>query len=97
MFAKLAEVERREREIDRLLADPAVLADRQRYRELMIERGTVGPIVEKYLEYQKLRLRQDESRALLEEGDAVYFDASLKHRLLACEGVAVQVLAVVTR
>jgi peptide chain release factor 1 len=70
VFSKLAEVERRGEEIDRQLADPAVLADRQRYRELMIERGTVGPIVEKYLEYQQVRARQEESRALLEEGDA---------------------------
>jgi peptide chain release factor 1 len=70
MFTKLAEVERRCGEIDQLLADPAVLADRPRYRELMIERGTVGPIVEKYQEYQRVRARQDESRALLEEGDA---------------------------
>jgi len=39
----------------------------------------------------------EDERIVLEEGDAVYFDASLKHRLLACEGTAVQVLAVVTR
>ncbi len=70
MFTKLAEVERRCEEIDRQLADPAVLGDRQRYRELMIERGTVGPIVEKYLIYQQLLAHQEESRALLEEGDA---------------------------
>jgi peptide chain release factor 1 len=70
VFAKLAEVERRCEEIDRQLSDPAVSADRQRYRELMIERGTVGPIVEKYREFQQVRARQEESRALLEEGDA---------------------------
>jgi peptide chain release factor 1 len=70
VFTKLVEVERRCAEIDRLLADPAVLADRQRYRELMIERGAVGPIVEKYREYQEARARQEESRALLEDGDA---------------------------
>jgi len=70
VFTKLAEVEKRCEEIDRQLSDPAILGDRQRYRELMIERGTVGPIVEKYLEYRKLRLHQEESRALLEEGDA---------------------------
>jgi mannose-6-phosphate isomerase-like protein (cupin superfamily) len=39
----------------------------------------------------------EDERIVLEEGDAVYFDASLRHRLLACEGTAVQVLAVVTR
>ena len=32
-----------------------------------------------------------------DEGDAVYFDSSLRHRLLAAEGEEVQVLAVVTR
>ncbi|HWR97583.1 MAG TPA: peptide chain release factor 1 [Candidatus Methanoperedens sp.] len=70
MLGKLAEVEKRFEEIDALLADPAVLADRQRYRELMIERGTLAPIVEKYREHQQVRARQEESRALLEEGDA---------------------------
>jgi transcriptional regulator with XRE-family HTH domain len=39
----------------------------------------------------------EEERIALEEGDAVYFDAALKHRLLAREGEEVQVLAVVTR
>ncbi|HEY6000370.1 MAG TPA: peptide chain release factor 1 [bacterium] len=70
MFTKLAEVERRFEEIDALLADPAVLADRQRYRELMIERGGLAPIVEKFREHQAVRTRREESRALLEEGDA---------------------------
>lgn len=39
----------------------------------------------------------DEERIVLEEGDAVYFDSSLRHRLLAREDEEVQVLAVVTR
>jgi hypothetical protein len=33
----------------------------------------------------------------LETGDAVYFDSSMRHRLLACGDEEVQVLAVVTR
>jgi peptide chain release factor 1 len=70
VFTKLLEVERRFEEIDALLADPAVLADRQRYRELMIERGGLGPLVEKFREHQAVRARREESRALLEEGDA---------------------------
>ena len=36
----------------------------------MIERGALAPVVEKYREHQQVRARQDESRALLEEGDA---------------------------
>lgn len=39
----------------------------------------------------------EDERFFLEEGDAVYFDSSLRHRLLAAEGEEVQVLAVVTR
>ena len=39
----------------------------------------------------------DEERFVLEEGDAAYFDSSVKHRLLSRDGETVQVLAVVTR
>jgi transcriptional regulator with XRE-family HTH domain len=39
----------------------------------------------------------EEERFILEEGDAVYFDSALKHRLLSLDGNEVQVLAVVTR
>ena len=39
----------------------------------------------------------EEERILLEEGDAVYFDATLRHRLLACGDGETQVLAIVTR
>lgn len=33
----------------------------------------------------------------LDEGDCVYFDSNIKHRLLSKNGDEVQVLAVVTR
>lgn len=39
----------------------------------------------------------DEERFQLEAGDAVYFDSSLRHRLLAKGDEEVQVLAIVTR
>jgi transcriptional regulator with XRE-family HTH domain len=39
----------------------------------------------------------EEERVTLEEGDCVYFDSSLKHRLLSRDGSEVKVLAVVTR
>ncbi len=39
----------------------------------------------------------EDQRMVLEEGDAVYFDSSLRHRLLAMGTDEVQVLAVVTR
>jgi transcriptional regulator with XRE-family HTH domain len=39
----------------------------------------------------------EDERIFLEEGDAVYFDATLRHRLLSCGGEETQVLAIVTR
>lgn len=39
----------------------------------------------------------DEKRIVLEEGDCVYFDSALKHRLLSRDGNEVKVLAVVAR
>jgi transcriptional regulator with XRE-family HTH domain len=39
----------------------------------------------------------DEQRIILNEGDSVYFDANLKHRLLSCECDEVKVMAVVMR
>ena len=39
----------------------------------------------------------EDERIILDEGDAVYFDATLRHRLLSCDDEEVQVLAIVTR
>ncbi len=39
----------------------------------------------------------DDRRITLNEGDSVYFDSTLKHRLLSKDGSEVKVLAVVTR
>ena len=39
----------------------------------------------------------DDKRIVLDEGDCVYFDSALKHRLLSKNGCEVKVLAVVTR
>ncbi len=39
----------------------------------------------------------EDERILLDEGDAVYFDATLRHRLLSCGDGETKVLAIVTR
>jgi len=39
----------------------------------------------------------EDDRFILEEGDAIYFDSALKHRLLSYDGNEVEVIAVVTR
>jgi transcriptional regulator with XRE-family HTH domain len=45
----------------------------------------------------KAEILLEDERILLEEGDAVYFDATLRHRLLSCGDGETQVLAIVTR
>ena len=45
----------------------------------------------------KAEILLDEERIVLEEGDAIYFDSSLRHRLLCFDHEEVQVLAIVTR
>jgi transcriptional regulator with XRE-family HTH domain len=45
----------------------------------------------------RAELLLDDDRIFLEEGDCVYFDSSMKHRLLSRDGSEVKVLAVVTR
>ncbi len=45
----------------------------------------------------KAEVLLEDERLVLQEGDAVYFDSSLKHRLLSYDGQEVEVLAVVTR
>ena len=45
----------------------------------------------------KAEILLEDERILLEEGDAVYFDASLRHRLLSCGDGETQVLAIEVR
>ena len=50
-----------------------------------------------YIMRGKAELILDDQRILLYEGDSVYFDSNLKHRLLSIDGDEVKVLAVVVR
>ncbi|NTW99459.1 MAG: cupin domain-containing protein, partial [Geobacteraceae bacterium] len=67
--------------------------------EKALEENTYSHDGEEFLFIMKgtAELVLDEKRIVLEEGDCVYFDSSLKHRLLSKDGTEVKVLAVVTR
>jgi len=67
--------------------------------EKALEENTYSHDGEEFLFIMKgtAELVLDEKRIILEEGDCVYFDSSLKHRLLSKDGTEVKVLAVVTR
>jgi peptide chain release factor 1 len=74
MFDRLDKTVERVEEINRLLSDPAIIADQKRYRELGRELRALEPIVKTYGEYRKARQNLAGSRELLETAS----DADLK-------------------
>ncbi len=66
MFDKLDEVEARFEEITKLLADPEVICDPHRLRELSQEQHELEPIVETYRRYKQAVKELDEARQILE-------------------------------
>jgi len=70
MFDKLAEVEDRFLEVEGLLADPAVLTDQKRFRDLNREHAELREVVETYRRWCKVCEEIAGNRELLEEADA---------------------------
>jgi len=69
MFDRLAEVERRYEELERLVADPAVLANRREYVPLAKERAQLEELVGCWRERRRVARELDEHRELLRESD----------------------------
>ncbi len=70
MFERLAEIEARFEELNRLLTDPDVLADHRRMQEIGQERAGLEPIVAIYRDYLAARAGLDEARAMANDADA---------------------------
>ena len=60
----------RYRELEELLADPAVIDDRARYAQLAKEHGTLAKSVKPYLEFKKTAEDVGQTEALLAAGIA---------------------------
>ncbi|HWP66202.1 MAG TPA: peptide chain release factor 1 [Candidatus Limnocylindria bacterium] len=69
MFDRLAEIERRFEELERLVVDPAVIADRREFAKLARERAQLEEIVRAYRERQRLEAELAEHRALADDAD----------------------------
>ncbi|MDR2167670.1 MAG: peptide chain release factor 1 [Clostridiales bacterium] len=67
MFDKLREIETRFEIIGDDINKPEVIADQARWRGLMKEHATIGPIVEKYREFKRAEEALRESREMLNE------------------------------
>jgi peptide chain release factor 1 len=65
MFDKLATIEARYDEIERLMSDPAIMSDYSRIAEYSKERSALSEIVEVYREYRKQTRELEEAHALI--------------------------------
>src|SRR5262245_66515308 len=70
MLERLAEIERRYEELERLVADPALTADRREYARLARERAQLEETVATYRRRQRVERDVTEHRELLRDADA---------------------------
>src|SRR5581483_6483218 len=70
MFERLADVERRYEELLRLVADPAVIANRREFAKLAKERSQLEETVACWRERQRVAREIEEHKELAREDDA---------------------------
>ncbi len=68
MFEKLSGIEERFKELEIKISDPAVIADRDVWKDACKEHSEISPIVAKYKEYKDLVDNINEAKELLESG-----------------------------
>ena len=66
MFDQLAQVEKRYKEIEQRLYDPAVVSRVDEYQKLMKESSELAPLVQKYQEYKAAKQQGEDALALLD-------------------------------
>jgi peptide chain release factor 1 len=69
MLDKLAEVEKRYEDLERLMSDPQLLGQQREYSKLAKERSELEEIVARYREWRKVEQEIQDNRQLLEEND----------------------------
>ncbi len=68
--SKLDHLSQRLKEIHALLADPAVAADQNQFRQLSVEMSELSPVVERYHQWQQSKADLDAARQMLEDEDS---------------------------
>ena len=81
MFDRLEDLVRRYEEITNDLAEPSVVNDQKRFRNLMKEQSDLQPLVDAYLEYKKCQETAEDSVAMLEEESDEEMREMLKEEL----------------
>src|SRR5688572_22403080 len=67
---KLDAIEARFEELTRLMADPEVISDNDKYRKITKQQSELGEVVGKYRDWKKVAADLEGSRPMLEESDA---------------------------
>lgn len=68
--SRLKNFSERHEELKRLLSDPSVTKDMNRFRDLSKEYSQLEPLVQSYESYQAFVRQREEAQQMLEEGDA---------------------------
>lgn len=69
MFQRIKDIEKRYEDLERLLSDPAVIANRAEYQKLSKEHADLTPLIEAFRDYEKAGRQLDEAQQMLREGD----------------------------
>jgi peptide chain release factor 1 len=69
MFQRIKDIEKRYEELERLLSDPAVIANRAEYQKLAKEHADLSALIEAFRDYEKTGRQLDEAQQMLREGD----------------------------
>lgn len=85
MFDKLEELVGRLEEINIMLSDPDIIANQDKYRQLMMEQNELTPIVDKYKEYSGAKAGVEDSLAMLEEESDEELREMAKEELSDCK------------
>jgi peptide chain release factor 1 len=80
-LSKLGQTEARYEELNRQMADPAVISEPEKYRKTAKAQRELEEVVSKYREWKKVRQNLDQARPMLEDPDA-------ELRAMAAEEVA---------
>jgi peptide chain release factor 1 len=69
MFQRIKDIEKRYEELERLLSDAAVIANRAEYQKLAKEHADLTPLIETFRDYENTGRQLDEAQQMLREGD----------------------------
>lgn len=81
MYDKLKFIEEKYDELSNTISDPEIIADQNRWRELMKEHSNLEPIVAKFKEYRDVLIGIDDSREMMQVEDDKDFVDMIKAEL----------------